>query len=128
MSVDFLSVTPILRMFDVAVTKRFYVDYLGCAIEAQSGEGDRPIDILFARGPLRLQLSSHHGDGAPGAVVLVFTTGVDELHAELASRQYPFLNPAVEPGPAGGRELTLIDPASNQIRFYERALRPGADH
>lgn len=46
---------------------------------------------------------------------------VDPLHAELRGRQYPFLNPGVEPGPGGGREMVLIDPASNCLRFYEPA-------
>jgi hypothetical protein len=52
-------------------------------------------------------------------VVLITTTGVSDLHSERATQPYPFLNPAVEPGPRGGRELQPIDPASNRIRFYE---------
>ena len=115
------SVVPILRMYDLAATTRFYVDYLGCSLDWQDGEGDRPIYLQVSRGALRLQLSSHHGDGTPGTAVLVEVGDVDALHAELHRRSYPFLNPGVEPGPGGGRELVLIDPASNSIRFYEPA-------
>lgn len=111
---------PILRMFDVAVTKRFYVEYLGCTLNWQDGEGDRPVYMQVSRGDLVLQLSSHHDDGTPGGAVLVATQGVDALHAELRERGYPFLNPGVGPGPGGGREMQLIDPASNRLRFYER--------
>jgi Glyoxalase superfamily protein len=45
---------------------------------------------------------------------------VAELHAELHAKDYPFLNPGIEPAP-GGREMQLIDPFSNRLRFFERA-------
>jgi extradiol dioxygenase family protein len=114
-------VIPILRMFDVAATKRFYVEYLGCSLDWCDGEGDRPVYMQVSRGDLVLHLSTHHDDGTPGGAVLVETQDVDTLHAELRERGYPFLNPGVEPGPGGGREMQLIDPSSNRLRFYERA-------
>ena len=70
---------------------------------------------------MRLHLSSYSDDGTPGTVVLVVVHDLDELHAELHGRDYPFANPGIEPGPGGGRELQVIDPASNRIRFYEPA-------
>ena len=112
---------PILRMFDVAVTTRFYVEYLGCTLDWRDGEGDQPVYMQVSRGDLVLHLSSHHDDGTPGTAVLVQMRGVDALHAELRRRGYPFLNPGVGPGAGGGREMQLIDPASNRLRFYERA-------
>ena len=112
---------PILRIFDVAAAKRFYVDYMGCTLDWEDGGGDGPVYMQVSRGPLVLHLSSHHDDGTPGTAVLVETTGVDEYHSELASRDYPFLNPGIEPGPGGGREMQLIDPFSNRLRFFERA-------
>jgi len=95
------------------------VEYLGCTLNWQDGEGDRPVYMQVSRGDLVLQLSSHHDDGTPRGAVLV-ATGVDALHAELRERGYPFLNPGVGPGPGGDREMQLIDPASNRLRFYER--------
>jgi extradiol dioxygenase family protein len=120
MDVDVTHAIPILRMHDVAVTKRFYLDYLGCALDWEHGDRDGPVYMQVSRGDLVLHLSSHHDDGTPGTAVLVETRGVDALRSELAKRHYPFLYPAVEPGPGEGRELQLIDPASNRIRFYER--------
>ena len=120
MSPDVHRVVPILRMFDVAATRRFYVDYLGCTLDWEDGGDDGPVYLQVSRGDLVLHLSSHHDDGTPGAVVLVEIDGVDALHAELRERGYPFLNPGVEPGPGGGREMQLIDPAANRLRFYER--------
>jgi hypothetical protein len=35
------------------------------------------------------------------------------------SEDYPFLNPGIEPAPGGGREMILIDPAANALRFYQ---------
>ena len=121
MDIDLASAIPILRIHDVAVTKRFYLDYLGCSLDWEDGEGDRPVYMQVSRGELVLHLSSHHDDGTPGSAVLVETRGVEALWTELRERDYPFLNPGLEPGPGGGRELQLIDPASNRIRFYERA-------
>src|SRR5690242_8035971 len=103
---------PILRMFDFAATKRFYVDYAGFAIDWQDGDGDGPVYMQVSRGATVLHLSSHHDDGTPGAAVLIEIDDVAPLHAELRTKDYPFLNPGVEPGPGDGREMTLIDPAS----------------
>src|SRR6202035_721405 len=122
--IELRAAIPILRMHDVAVTKGFYLDYLGCTLDAQDGEGDGPVFMKVSRGGLRIHLSSHHDDGTPGTVVLVVTSGVADLHAELVAKDYPFLNPGLEPGPGGGGlELQLIDPASNRLRFYEPPAR-----
>ena len=112
-------VVPVLRMHDVAATKRFYVDWLGCSVDWEDGGREGPVYLQVSRDGLVLHLSSHHDDGTPGAVVLVEVAGVEELHAELAARAYPFFNPAVEPHPAG-REMQVIDPSSNRLRFFER--------
>ena len=118
-AVQVLSVVPILRMYDVTATIRFYVEYLGCSLDWRDGDGDRPVYLQVSRDGIRLHLSSHHDDGTPGTAVLVVVRNLDALHAELHKRGYPFLNPGIEPGPGNGREMQLIDPASNRIRFYE---------
>ena len=43
---------PGLRMFDLPATCRFYLDYLGCEIDWQEPEGDRPMFMQVSRGPL----------------------------------------------------------------------------
>jgi len=120
MTISLGPVVPILRMFDVAATLRFYVDYLGCTRDWQDGDGDRPVYLQVSREDLVLHLSSHHDDGTPGGAVLVEIRGVAALHAELGAKGYSFLNPGIEDGPGDGRTLQLIDPASNRLRFYER--------
>jgi catechol 2,3-dioxygenase-like lactoylglutathione lyase family enzyme len=111
-------VIPVLRMFDVELTTRFYCDYLGCTLDWREGEADGPVFMHVSRGDLHLNLSSHHGDGTPGAVVLVVVDDAEALERELHAKDYPFMNPGLEPRGIG-RELTVLDPASNQIRFFE---------
>jgi ribosomal-protein-alanine N-acetyltransferase len=84
-------------MFDVDATRGFYLDYLGCTLDWQEGEGARPVFMEVSRGQLVLNLSSHHDDGTPGSVVLVEVDDIDSLHAELHTRGYPYMNPGIEP-------------------------------
>ena len=72
MGVELKPPIPILRMHDVEATKRFYLDYLGCELDCEEGGQDSPAFMQVSRGPVVLNLSSHHGDGTPGSVVLVF--------------------------------------------------------
>jgi catechol 2,3-dioxygenase-like lactoylglutathione lyase family enzyme len=109
---------PILRMFDVALTKRFYVDWLGFELVGEDGGPDGPVFITVQRDEARIHLSSHHGDGTPGAVVLVVVDDAAALHRELHAKDYPFMNPGLEPHGIG-REVLVLDPASNQLRFFE---------
>ncbi|MDP9189848.1 MAG: glyoxalase superfamily protein [Actinomycetota bacterium] len=117
---EFAAVLPTLRMHDVSAAKRFYIDWLGCAIDWEDEADDGPVYMQVSRGDLVLHLSSHHDDGTPGSVVLIEMRGLKELHEEIAARPYPFFNPAIGPHPAG-RVMEVIDPSSNRLRFFERA-------
>lgn len=111
---------PILRMFDVSKAREFYLDYLGFTIdfEHRFHEG-APLFMGIKRDGLTLFLSEHHGDGSPGAHVVVQMTGVDDLHGELASKRYRYMNPAIQEQEWGTRELTVIDPSGNHVTFSE---------
>ena len=120
MTPTFGPVIPVLRMFDMDTTLRFYRDYLGCEVDWQEGDGDRPIYLQVSRNDLVLHLSSHHGDGTPGAAVYIETRDVEGLHRELHEKNYPFFNPGLDEH-GSGRQMTLMDPASNLLRFFDRA-------
>ena len=119
----FNQVIPILRIFDVEKAKDFYIDYLGMKVDFEHRfEPELPLYMGVSRGDLVLHLSEHHGDGTPGTIVYIDTSGVRELHAELSAKSYPNLNPGLETDEIGTC-LTLLDPFGNTLRFNER---PGA--
>jgi len=109
---------PILRMYDIEATRRFYIEYLGFSLDSQEGDGDRPVYMRISRGPVALHLSSYPGDGTPGSAVVVQVDDVRALQRDLATKNYPFMNPGIEPRGIG-KELLVLDPASKQIRFFE---------
>lgn len=111
---------PILRIFDVAKAKEFYVDYLGFHIDWEHRfEPDLPLYMQVSREGLELHLSEHHGDCCPGATVLVRAADVSGLHAELTARNYGYLRPGVEIAPWNAKVMEVIDPFGNRLRFNE---------
>lgn len=122
MPVEISRVTPVLRIFDLPLAMSFYIDYLGCVLDWLDGDpAAGPVYLEVSRGPLVLHLSTHHGDGTPGGVVLVEVHGIKDLLRDLHSKDYRFMNPGLDEGP-GERMLSteLIDPFGNLIRFFER--------
>ncbi|EQK99125.1 hypothetical protein G6O67_006941 [Ophiocordyceps sinensis] len=121
MAIEFHSAIPILRIFDLAKADEFYLGYLGFRVDWDHRFDDRaPLYRQISRGGLRLHLSEHHGDGSPGVHVRVMMRGVTEYHAELAAREYRYMRPGIEQGPApGSREMGVVDPFGNQIKFCQ---------
>lgn len=112
---------PMFRIFDVAVAKAFYVDYLGFRVdfEHQVFEGS-PWVIQVSRGGLSILLTEHHGDCCPGSAVIVWIIGLDDFHRELQSRAYRMLHPGIEIAPWGARLMKILDPFGNKILFSEK--------
>lgn len=125
MSVVFERTIPILRIFDVAKAKEFYVDYLGFRVDWEHRfEEFAPIYMQIERDGLTLHLSEHHGDACPGATVFVWMKGIEAFHAELAAKNYRYLRPGIETTFYGTRSLETTDPFGNRIRFNERIETP----
>lgn len=123
MSVRFERVIPILRIFDVVKAREFYVDYLGLVIDWEHRfEEGSPLYMQVSRGDLVLHLSEHHGDGTPGSTVYVETRGVRNYHAELHTKEYPYLKPGVSEDEIGTC-VELIDPFGNRLRLNEPPSR-----
>ncbi len=120
MALVFGRTTPILRSFDEAKTREFYLDWLGFTVDWDHRFApELPLYLQISRGGLVLHVSEHHGDATPGAHIRVEVTGVRELHAELSDRHYKNNRPGLDHPPWGGEELTVIDPCSNRITFHE---------
>lgn len=124
--VHFDGAVPILRIFSVEKAGDFYVDYLGFTVDWEHrSERSMPLYLQISRSGLRLHLSEHHGDGSPGVALHLPLRGIRELHAELDSKAYPYLNPAISRTPFGFA-LDLIDPFGNQLRFTEPVEAPAS--
>jgi catechol 2,3-dioxygenase-like lactoylglutathione lyase family enzyme len=112
---------PVLRIFDRAKAKEFYLDFLGFRLEWQHRFADgAPVYLQIARGDLVLHLSEHHGDGSPGAVVYVRTTGLAAFHREITAKNYPFMRPGIERTPWRSMLMEFADPFHNRLRFDEK--------
>jgi catechol 2,3-dioxygenase-like lactoylglutathione lyase family enzyme len=111
---------PILRIFDVAKAKEFYVGFLGLRVDWEHRfEEGAPVYMQVSRGDLLLHLSEHHGDGCPGACIHVRTTQLEEFHREITAKGYRFMRPGIEPTPRGSKLMEVIDPFHNRLRFDE---------
>lgn len=121
---------PILRIFDEAMAKEFYVGFLGFEIDWEHRFADgAPLYLQVKHGDCVLHLSGHFGDCCPGAGMRVPVDDIDAFQQGLLAKQYKHSRP----GPAhlqpwGTRDLTIADPFGNRITFFEAAKTvPGTD-
>jgi catechol 2,3-dioxygenase-like lactoylglutathione lyase family enzyme len=114
---------PILRSFDEAKAREFYVDFMGFTVDWEHRFADNaPLYMQVSKGSLVLHLSEHHGDCSPGGAIRVETGDVDALGAELRAKRYKYANPGCgQLMPWGTKELTLTDPFKNRLIFWEAA-------
>ena len=121
MALSVTRVVPILRSFDEAKAREFYVGFLGMTVDWEHRfEPETPLYMQVSRDGLVLHISEHHGDATPGSHIRVEATGLRELHAELIGKRYKNMRPGLERPEWGGLEVTVIDPAHNIITFSER--------
>ncbi len=114
------AVKPLLRIFDEALAKAFYVDWLGFTIDWEHRFGpDFPLYMQVARDGVVLHLTGHYGDCSAGAKIFIEVDDVDGLHAELATRFNPHMRPQVETADWNARILNVTDPFGNRICFNQ---------
>jgi uncharacterized glyoxalase superfamily protein PhnB len=110
--------TPILRIFDEAKAREFYVDFLGFTVDWEHRfEPGLPLYMQVSRDGCVLHLSEHHGDCSPGAAMRIETDALDAFQAELGSRQYKYARPGIENMPWGTRDMSVKDPFGNRLTF-----------
>jgi uncharacterized glyoxalase superfamily protein PhnB len=120
MTIAFQKPIPILRIFDVARAKEFYLDFLGFTVDWEHHFDDSsPAYLQISRAGLTLHLSEHHGDCCPGSTVFVWMTGIDEFHQEITSKHYKFNHPGLETTFYNAKCVEVIDPFGNRLRFNE---------
>ena len=112
--------TPILRIFDEAKAREFYVGYLGFRIdwEHRFAPG-MPLYLQVSRDGCVLHLSEHHGDACPGATLRIATEDIDDLQRELQQKRYGYAHATIEAMPWGSRDMSLRDPFGNRLIFTD---------
>ena len=115
---NFGKTTPILRIFDVAKAKEFYVGYLGFTLDwMHCFEEGMPLYMQISRDGCVLHLSEHHGDACPGSAMRIETDDVEAFHRELAAKSYAYMRPGIEDTPWNSKDVCVIDPFGNRLTF-----------
>lgn len=122
MGIEFESVVPVLRVFDIAKADEFYLEYLGFKVDWDHRfDENAPLYRQVSRGGLVLHLSEHHGDGSPGVHVRITMNGLTDYHGELQAKAYWYMRPGIEENSASGAvELAVMDPFGNRITFCQK--------
>ena len=115
--------TPILRIFDEAAARAFYLDFLGFTVCFEHRFApDLPLYMGIARDGCTLHLSGHQGDTTPGTRIRIAVDGIDALAEELGSRDHPGIRIGrPEDTPWGERAITVTDPFGNRLTFHQRS-------
>lgn len=110
------TVIPQLRMTDAAISVPFY-QRLGFVIDWEHRFApDMPLFVQISREGQQMFLSEHTGDCEPGGAVYFHVPDVDALHAAFVAAGAPVFRPPADV-PWGGREMMVIDPDHNRLRF-----------
>ena len=113
----------ILRSFDEAKAREFYLDFLGFEVVFEHRfEDDMPLYMGIKRGDCELHISEHHGDATPGARTRIHVKNLVEYSKELWHAGYQNAKPGLPcPTPWGHLELTVTDPFGNKLTFWEES-------
>lgn len=122
----FGSPTPVLRSFDEARAKAFYLDLLGFELGFEHRfEPGTPLYMGILKGDCELHISEHYGDSTPGSAVRIPVDDVTAYMEVLRGKNFGNARPGEpEEMPWGGREITITDPAGNRLTFYTNPPKP----
>jgi catechol 2,3-dioxygenase-like lactoylglutathione lyase family enzyme len=113
-------VTPQLRSTNWQRTRAFYEDGLGFRVQwTHQFAPHLPVFAEVARGPLSLFLTEHAGDCQVGGAAYIIVDDVDAYFEEIRSRGIAVLEPP-EDSPWETREMSVMDPDGNRLRFANR--------
>ena len=112
--------TPVLRCFDEAHTRAFYLDFLGFSLDWEHRfDLEAPLYFPVSTGDCQLHLSPHFGDATPGSAVRIGVDDVRAFAAALRAKDYPHARPGEpELKPWGLHEIVITDPAGNRLTFF----------
>ncbi|MFT3841729.1 MAG: glyoxalase superfamily protein [Myxococcaceae bacterium] len=116
---------PILRIFDLEKALEFYVGFLGF-VETFRHQFDSaaPFYLGLEREGVRLHLSEHFGDAAPGTHFRIEVDDVAAFAAQLNAKAYRHSRPGFQDQEWGNREMTINDPFGNRVTFWQPIAKP----
>ncbi len=113
------SLIPILRIFDEAMARGFYLTYLGGAETfSHRFDPDAPLYLGVQLHGADLHLSEHFGDATPGSSIRLKIDDLPRYHAQLIKTPYPNANPSISEQP-WGLDMPMSDPFGNRIIFCQ---------
>jgi catechol 2,3-dioxygenase-like lactoylglutathione lyase family enzyme len=117
---DMKAATPLMRIFDEAKAREFYLDYLGFRSDWEHRfEAGMPLYMQISLGGCILHLTEHHGDCSPGSALRIEVENIKNYHGYLKAQQYKYARPGIGQS-FGCDEVCVTDPFGNRITFYER--------
>jgi uncharacterized glyoxalase superfamily protein PhnB len=124
---SFARPTPILRIFDEARAKEFYIGFLGFKVDWEHRfEPGLPLYMQVSKDACVLHLSEHHGDACPGSAIRIETDEIDSFQERLLAAGYKHARPGIEETPWGTREMSIHDPFGNRLTFTGPSRREPA--
>jgi glyoxalase superfamily protein len=120
--------TPSLRIFDAAKAKEFYLDFLGFSVDGEHRVAKGvPLYMPISKAGCVIHLAAHHGDCSPGAAMRIEPNALEAFHKELLAQEYTYARPGLEEMPWGSREMSVMAPFGNRLRFtHAISTEPGA--
>ncbi len=115
---SFGKTTPILRMFDEAKAKEFYIEFLGFKLDWEHCfEDGLPLYMQISKGNCILHLSEHHGDCCPGSAMRIETINIEAFQNQLVGKKYKNSRPGIQDMPWGSKDMSITDPFGNSLIF-----------
>lgn len=119
----FQPAVPILRSFDEAKAKEFYVGFLGFTIDFEHRfEPGMPLYMGISKGACRIHLSEHFGDASPCARIRIEVDDVRALCEALERQAYRHARPGWQDQEWGATETTIHDPFGNRLTFWSPTI------
>ena len=116
------AVIPILRIFDVAKAKEFYINWLEFTLDWEhTFEENTPVYMQISKNKTVLHLSEHYGDGTPGTGIFIWCTGLEEYQKLLLGKNYKYFRPGLETTFYNAICMNVVDPFGNKIAFNEKS-------
>ena len=111
-------VVPVIRIFDEAKAREFYIDFLGFKLDWEHRfEADFPLYMQVSKDNCILHLSEHFGSGSAGILLNIEIDDIDAFNQVLLEKQYKYARPGVEDMPWGSRTMSISDPFGNKLVF-----------